>query len=267
MRATYLSRRIAALVFGAILLAAPAAPQDTQQAPAAEVKAQDQGPVQDVKLLRVRAEDTEQIADLLRSFEVFVRTSRQLGLITIAGAREKVARAQEAVREIEKLTMRTPTSAAQDVELTVHFLGIVDEDTTPQAAMLRNVVAELKKTLPFRGYRLLETAILRTRVFEESRIRGVLPETPTESTRATSYSFNCRIDGIEQRQDAQYIRFGFVRVGINVPIPQGEGFNYEDAAIDTGLEMPNGQTVVVGKAGSMGASQGYLLVLTAKVVE
>lgn len=267
MRAPHLSKRIAALFLGAFLLAAPVIPQNSQQAAEAEAKAKAQTPEQDVKVLRVRAEDTEQIAELLHSFGVFVRMSRKLGLITISGAKESIARAQEAVREMEKLTMRTPISSAQDVELTVHFLGIVDEDTTPQTAMLRDVVAELRKTLPFRGYRLLETAILRTRVFEESRIRGVLPEMPTESTFATIYSFNSRIDGIERRQDTEYIRFGFVRVGIRVPIPQGDGFNYEDAAIDTSLEVPEGKTVVVGKAGSKGASQGYLLVLTAKVVE
>jgi hypothetical protein len=56
-----------------------------------------------------------------------------------------------------------------------------------------------------------------------------------------------------------------------MPIPRvakpGESdFTFEDIGMNTALEIADGKTVVVGKAGSTGTSRGFLLVLTAKVV-
>jgi hypothetical protein len=266
MRATHLNRTFAALL-GAMLLVTPLAPLRGQEPAAAKAAAST--PENGIKVLRVRSEDAEQIAALLQSFEVQVRTSRQLGLITIAGRAENVAQAEQAVHEIERLTMRTPASTAQDVELTVYFLGIMDEDFAPPPGPLRDVVAELKKAFPFQGYKLLETLVLRTRVGEDSQIEGLLPETLGEETPPKTYTFQSRVVSIEPRPNSQLVRFGSVRATIRLPIYRGPNINVtvENIEINTGLEVPDGKTVVVGKAGAVGESQGYLLVLTARVVK
>jgi hypothetical protein len=248
-----------------VLFAALLASLSAQEAAPAQAAAET--PEEGIKVLRVRSEDASQIAELLQSYEVSVRRSDRLGLITIAGRPENVARAEQAVREIEKLTMRSPTPTAQDVELTVHFLGIVQEDSALPPGPLGEVVAELNKTFPFPGYKLLETVVLRTRVGESSGINGLLPEILGEGTPPTTYSFDSRVSTIEPRQNSQLIRFDLLRASIRLPIRQGTNVTFQDIGIRTGLEVPDGKTVVVGKAGSVGESQGYLLVLTAKVVQ
>lgn len=264
MRATHPHRKFAALL-GAMLLVAPLGLLQAQQATTTPPPAE--SPERAVKVLRVRAEDASHIGELLKSFNVSVRTAGFLGIITIAGPPSDVTRAEQAVHEIEQLTFRTPASIAQDVELTVHFLAIMDEDSSLPPGPLREVVAELKKTFPFQGYKLLETIALRTRVGEDSQIEGLLPETLQEGTPPTKYVFQCRVLAIEPRQNSQLVRFVFLRTTIRLPFSRGPNLSYEEVAINTALEVLDGTTVVVGKAGSTGASRGYLLVLRAKVVK
>jgi hypothetical protein len=247
------------MLLGALLLAAPLSPAQPQEAAATAP------PQRIVKVLRVR--DAQHVVGLLGGFNVEVRFSDRLGLITVAGDPDNVARAEQAAREIEQLSARTSASTAQDVELTAHFLGIMDADSGPPPGPLREVIAELKKTFPFQGYQLLETFALRVRVGEDSRIEGFLPETPLEGLPPTKYVFESRVAAIEPGQNSPLARFAYVRTSVRLPFARGTDFTYEEVRINTALEVADGQTVVVGKAGSTGASQGYLLVMTATVVK
>jgi hypothetical protein len=257
-----------AILASAILFTAPAAPLNAQQAAAEQ--AENQRPEQSVKVLRV-SQDAEQIAALLDNFDVSVRTSQHLGLITIAGRPENVAQAEQAVREIEKLTTRTRFSAAQDVDLTVHFLEIVNQDTTDIPASLREVVAELKKTFPFQGYKLMETIALRARVGNQgASVEGLIPEELGSGALPKQYRFQVQLSSIEAQETSSLIRFSFVRASIRFPLPTNDPahpFRLENVEIKTALEVADGKTVVVGKAGASGESQGYLLVMTARVVK
>jgi len=269
MRATKLWHQGPAALLSAILLAAPLVWLRAQDAAPAQAAAST--PERVAKVLRVRPGDANHIAALVGSFGVAVQTSDRLGLITIAGPADSVSRAEQAVREIQQLSLRAPIATANNVDLTVHFLGIVEEDESPSTGPLREVVAELKKTFPFAGYKLLETIALRARVGEDAGIVGFLPESLGEETPPKRYNFGARIGLIEQRESSNVIRFDWIRTSIRMPIPNyakpGESnFTFEDIGINTALEISDGKTVVVGKAGSTGASRGYLLVLTAKVV-
>lgn len=265
MHAIKLWHRSAAALFGIILLAAPLNRARAQEA------AQAGQPERTAKVVQVRPGDANHIAALVSSFGVAVQTSDRLGLITLAGPPDNVARAEQAVREIQQLSLRAPIAAANNVDLTVHFLGIVDKDDSPTTGPLREVIAELKKTFPFAGYQLLETIALRARVAEDSEVSGFLPENLGEEDPPKRYTFSSRIGPIEQRENSHLIRFDWIRASIRMPIPNyanpNEKFIFENIGINTALEMNDGQTVVVGKAGSTGASRGYLLVLTAKVVK
>jgi len=266
MHAKKLWHRGPLVLLGIMLLTAP--PVWLQAQDAAQADAQ---PERVAKVLRVRPGDANHIATLVASFGVAVQTSDRLGLITLAGPADNVARAEQAFLEIQQLSLRAPIATANNVDLTVHFLGIVDEDASPSTGPLREVVAELKKTFPFAGYQLLETIAVRARVAENSEITGFLPENAGEEAPPKRYTFSARIGPIEQRENSHLIRFDWIRTSIRMPIPNYanpnvSNFVFEDIGINTALEMGDGQTVVVGKAGSTGASRGYLLVLTAKVV-
>ena len=54
-----------------------------------------------------------------------------------------------------------------------------------------------------------------------------------------------------------------------VPVPTGNSgqYNFTDIGIQTEMSVPEGKTVVVGKAGAAGPIRGLFLVMTAKVVE
>ncbi len=264
MRGRYSYRRSAVLLGALFAIASLGLGQDEPPTPPPT-----QQPARVVKVLRVQEGDgvAENVAALIRSFQVDVRTSQLLGLITVAGQPDEVAKAEQAIHEIEQLTPAPSASTAQDVEITAHLLGIVDEDTNPPPGPLRDIVAELKKTFAFRGYKLLETIVLRTRVGEHSQIAGLLPEASTEQGPPKRYDFQCRVVQIEPRQNSQLVHFGYVRVKIRLPITTGQNLSFEDVQINTGLEVLDGKTVVVGKAGATGTSQGYLLVLTARVVK
>jgi hypothetical protein len=267
MRATKLWQRGTLALLGAILVTAQAGLRAQEAAPAKAAPT----PERVAKVLRVRPGDANHIAALVASFGVGVQTSDRLGLITLAGNPDDVRRAEQAVLEIQALSSRAPVDAASDVDLTVHFIGIADQDEPLSTGPVREVVAELKKTFPFAGYKLLETIALRARVGENAEITGFLPEDLGEETPPKQYTFGAKIDQVGQRGSVNLVRFQWVRTSIRMPIPRvakpGESdFTFEDIGMNTALEIADGKTVVVGKAGSTGTSRGFLLVLTAKVV-
>jgi hypothetical protein len=268
MRATKLWHRRAVALLGAVLAVAPPAGLRAQVAAPAQAEAR---PERVAKVLRVRPGDANHVAALVGSFGVSVQTSDRLGLITLSGDAADVRRAEQAVLEIQALSSRAPVDAASDVDLMVHLIGIADQDEPASTGPVREVVAELKKTFPFAGYKLLETIALRARVGENAEVTGFLPEDLGEETPPKQYTFGAKIDQVGQRGSVNLVRFQWVRTSIRMPIPNmikpGESnFRFEDIGINTALEIADGKTVVVGKVGSTGASRGYLLVLTAKVV-
>ena len=265
MPARKLIQRMVTILAGTLLLA-PLTPLQPQEAAPAVATTPDRT----VKVLRVEPGDAMQVMTLLSIFEVEVRMSEQLGLISVAGSANAVTRAEEALRDIQAQRVKRPTVPVYDnVEMTVHLLGIVDGDSSSMpAGALHEVVAELKKTFPFGGYKLLETFVLHARVGQDAGISGVLPSAQIEGDAYTQYNFSSRIVQI-QSNDKSTISINNLALNLRVPVPipsKPNAFNYTDVGLRTALEVPDGKTVVVGKAGSPGDSQGYLVVLTAKVV-
>jgi hypothetical protein len=271
MHAISLSLRTLAALLAAFLFAAPLARPQAQEPPPAPTS---MPPGKTVKVLRVDPGDVVQLATLLGGFGVEVRMSQQLGLITVTGHPGAVARVEEAIRDIEaQRVLRSTTRSPENVTLTVHLLGIVEgESSSVPAGPLQDVVAELKKTFPFGNYKLLETLLLRARVGQRAEVSGIIPTAEAEKGPYTRYGFSAAIERISGDGKATVVSINDLRTSMRIPVPTvgGDGkvsYNFEDIGVSTSLEAPDGKTVVVGKSGSRGGSQGYFVVLTAKVVQ
>ena len=63
------------------------------------------------------------------------------------------------------------------------------------------------------------------------------------------------------------IQLDRIRFNLNLPISSERGLTYQDINVQTSIDLHEGKTAVVGKAGIYGVYRGLFLVLSATVAE
>src|SRR5262249_34864659 len=127
-------------------------------------------------------------------------------------------------------------------------------DTTPQD--LAATVKQLRSIFPYKGYRVMESFVLRGRDGQQTQTNGTLPGS------TTLYDFKYRphvLPGSAPRM----IRIDGLHFQLRIP----ENNTFFDANISTDLDTREGQKVVVGKSNVRGTADAILLVVTPKVIE
>jgi hypothetical protein len=249
--------------------AAPATPSPQQQA---QPRA-DRSESAVTRVIPVHRGQANQFLLLLQGLRVRANHSDDLGVIVVTGEPDEVAKYEQKVREIEKnIAPSGPPPLARNVQLTLHILGIVEDDSsTSIQASLQPVVAELKKTLPFRGYRLLETTTVRGRVGQQAHVQGVLPSQPAANASPTTYEFSAQINGVTPEYPSPIISLGRLGVALRTAAPSGTMNTVAPGGtmsidVNTALDIADGTIAVIGKSGSAGDTQGYVMLLEAKVL-
>jgi len=130
-------------------------------------------------------------------------------------------------------------------------------------------VKQLKTIFNYKGFRLLESFVLRSRDGENGQTNGFLP--PLESLppgNKISYQFQYNEVSIDGGDTARVAHFHHLSLSIRVPIAVASGTTNVDARIATDIDVPEGKKVVVGKTSALEGSDGALiLVISAKVVD
>ena len=135
-------------------------------------------------------------------------------------------------------------------------------------AELDPVVTQLKGLFPFKGYRLLDSFVLRSRSGLGAEASGFVPS-PQMAGATISYQARFGKATVDGTEKGRLVRFNALKLGMRVPVPAGSNqFNYLDVGINTDVDVPEGKKVVVGKTSAVeGADGALILVISAKVVD
>lgn len=186
-----------------------------------------------------------------------VRPSAALGAVIVSGSVDF----QRDIESALALVDVPQNSGTQNVELRVYLVGVqaeADMDSIPAA--IRPALAELQKASTYKGFRLLETINARGR--EMIRVAGGLPgkELPGRYSLATAVR-------ILPEATTRRVRLENFSVQTVTPYKTGDQqFSNDMKDFSTTVDIPEGQTVVIGRA-SMLVTDPLILVVSARVVD
>jgi hypothetical protein len=186
--------------------------------------------------------------------------------LILSGPKDTVAGFEEIVKQLDVAPV-----VKKDVETTVYMIiaSVQSASTTPLTPELDPVVKQLKGIFNYKGFRLLESFVLRSRDAESGQTNGFLP--PLENLppgNKISYEFRYNKVSIDGSDAARVAHFDHLKLAIRVPTAIPTGTTTFDANISTDVDVPEGKKVVVGKTSALeGADGALILVISAKVVD
>jgi hypothetical protein len=187
--------------------------------------------------------------------------------LVLSGPKEAVAGFEEIIKQLD-----VPPVIKKDVETTVYMIiaSAQSANATSLPPDLDPAVKQLKNIFNYKGFRLLESFVLRSRDGENGQTNGFLP--PLESVppgNKISYQFQYNEVSIDGGEGARVAHFHHLKLAIRIPIAVPTGSTtYMDASIATDMDVPEGKKVVVGKTSALeGSDSALILVISAKVVD
>jgi hypothetical protein len=214
-------------------------------------------------------QEIQEIATTLRGAldlrRIFVVNSTNT--LVIRATPDQLEMAQQVIDATDK---PRPATSAGNVEFVVQLIEGIDQATPGPPKGLEEVIRQLSNTFPYGGYRLVETFIVRAKVGDQNaEVNGLIPNIAAEGLPPAHYSYSVRARAIVPQGSGRVIQLEALRLNLRVPVPTGNSgqYNFTDIGIQTEMSVPEGKTVVVGKAGAAGPIRGLFLVMTAKVVE
>jgi hypothetical protein len=168
-------------------------------------------------------------------------------VVLTATTKERLTAAEELLRRLDV--------PQKNIELTFHIIasgpaGDAAVGTIP--AELQSVVTQLRSTFAFPGYRVLETAVVRTRDGSSAEIDGAIAGFGNYGIRfrpirlSEGAPWQVRLDGLQLRQ--QVVRYRAEKVA-----------ETDSASLKADVDVREGQKVVVGKS-TMRESAIFLVV-------
>ncbi len=165
---------------------------------------------------------------------------------TLMPAVEQVARELDAA-----------TPAVKNVELTFHIVEATKEAAADSAALpaeLQPVIAQLKSVLGYQGFRLFDTAFIRTRSGERAEASGQAQV----ANGTAGYHLNLQAFASSETKPAT-IRIDNSRFQAWV--------GSTNAGFSVNVDLKEGQQAVIGRAGIEGDRSALILVASGKIVE
>ncbi len=223
------------------------------------------------KVIHVKHADVNRLRILLQDFGQ-IRSSSELGVLVATGRPEEIASLEEAVRALDVPRQESEASRG-NIELTAYFIGAADQEL-PDAALppaLEEVVTQLRQAFPYRSYHLLDTATLRLRPGWGAKTSGLISD-PSFKRRPPQYNFEVNAGAVSRRGALRTIQLDRIRFHLDLSIPsdltdpKGE-LIFQDITVESNIDLQEGKTAVVGKAGIYGVYRGLFLALSATVAE
>jgi hypothetical protein len=187
------------------------------------------------------------------------------GQMVLNGPKEQVTAFEEVIKQLD-----VPPAQAPNIQTTVYM--IVASQGAAAGSMpaeLEPVVTQLKSLFPYKGYRLLDSFVLRSRSGQGAESSGFVPSAQG-ATSPIIYQAKFGRVTVDAGDKARQFHFSALRLGMRVSVPsQGNsGFQYVDVGINTDVDVPEGKKVVVGKTSAVeGPDSALILVISAKVVD
>ncbi len=220
------------------------------------------------KVIQLKYADPQKTVNLLNDFGAMFRWDREMKALMVVGHPSQVEAVEEALKKLD-----VPPPPTKDFDITAYFLLATEQPVqTTVPSELHEVVDQLRRVLKYHDFRLLNTAIIRTRDGTGASVSGVASASGGEGQKADfSFSFN-RAD-ITSDGKVPTIRINGLDFVMAQPVEPKEGRGPDLvprtnlAKIHTDIDVPEGQKVVVGKTTFDSPDNALVLVLTAKVLD
>jgi hypothetical protein len=227
-----------------------------EPAPAANTEAQHWP----VKLFLVKYANVNHLANLFRAFGATAQPDEDLKAISVRAPKEVLAAIEESLQRLD-----VPQVPAKNVQLEAYLLTASGQGSSVNIpGDLEPVIKQLKSVFNYQGFRLLGTLSWRGRDGAGGIVTGLLPSASSDSGQSTFYTFKINRVGITSEGQQPSIRINDLVLQLDFTV---KGGGTQHAAINTSIDVHEGQKVVVGKANIDNADSALILVLTAKVIE
>lgn len=240
-----------------LLLALPLAAQEEKKA---EVKPS----VTVQKLFVLKYADPQSVRNLLEVFHASIDFNRDLHVLAVDATPETMAAIEDAIKRLD-----IPSAAPANIDLTVYLVvGHEGESAgvgAPVPKDLDSVVSQLKNAFAFKSYSLLDTLALRTRTGQQASTTSSGGAVPYGNNNLAAVITSLRINTASVGSDGSSIHISNLDAGIKMPVPNSNGYNYQDLGMRTDLDIKEGQKVVIGRLG-ISKDQALFLVMTAKIL-
>jgi len=205
----------------------------------------------ETKIFPVRYVDLVQLTNALSMFRAKMQSSQDLHVLSVRAPKEIMPAIEDAIK---RLDVPQPRKAA---ELTIYVI-IAAEQSDPSApglpANLAPVLNQLRGVLSYKGYRLLDTLIMRTSAGAPSQA-GLSGTLVMSETLKPNYDFRAFVQIENPDGKSPVLRLNNMTFDLT-------GMGFARARVAANVEIPQGQQVVVGKATI--ADKALILVMSAK---
>jgi hypothetical protein len=269
-----MNRYLKQLLFALVVVTAvgDAFAQNEPSAPSGSQQAATPGP--ETRIFDVKYADVDQLARALSVFGAQIIPSSQLHILSVRAARDIMPAIADAIKRLDVAPTPPPPPPppppAKNVELVIYVINAVDQpENTPLPAALQPVVNQLRNVLSYKGFQVVDTQVVRGIDGRQVQTSGHMPSVPKPTDGSantmppTTYNFATlfRVRGTDK--DPIVFLEG-MRFGVRVPAWNGQ-WQYYDVGINSDVEIPRGQQVVVGKT-TIG-DRALILVMNAKIVD
>jgi len=218
------------------------------------------------KVIQLKYADPNELNSLLSYWGANIRADRGLKALTVVGSKDAVEAIEEAVKKLD-----VPPPTPKDVELTAYFLLATREPSQAAAlpSALNEVVAELKKVVNYQNFTLLNTALIRTQDGRGADVNGAAGGPPSPA----NFALHLQDLDVVGGQESPAIHLHNMTFEIWNEVEKkasgeekGSPERINQARIQSDIDIPAGQKVVVGKTSFQIPENALVLVLTAKVL-
>jgi hypothetical protein len=216
------------------------------------------------KVVDIKYADVGRIQSLIPSHSaVNMRVDPSGKLVVFRGERVAVEGMEEILKRIDV--------APSNVELVFHLLSGSKATGKPNdlPPSLAGVVKEMKSLFGFQTVTLIDTIALRVQEGRDSEANGLLPTTMEDKTGPkANYNLSVKQVVVSGPKGSRQLRIGGVRFSGRIPMTDARGnTQFADNGLSTGLDLKEGQHIVIGKVGLDSSSNPFFLVVSAKVVD
>lgn len=211
----------------------------------------------ETKIFQLKYADPRQLQQVLSMFRAAIQDNRDMRVLSVRAPREIMPAIEDAIKRFDV------PSTPKTVDLTIYVLLASDQPdaSKPVPQVLQPVITQLKNVFSYKGFHVMDTMTVRGMDGRGTNVSGTLPPFVTAG-QTSDYSFNARfrVDSPDQKEPV--LQLSDMRFAANVPVVAPGGFRLASVVIQTDVDVPRGQQVVVGKA-TVGES-ALILVMSAK---
>src|SRR5579864_1537850 len=210
-----------------------------------------------VKVFQVKHADVAQLHRIFSTFGVSISDDRNLKVLSVRAPTEILAAIEDTIQRLD-----VPPPAAKNLEINAYLVLASPQGTVSNMpAELEPVIKQLKTLFSYQAFRMLGALTVRGRDGQREDVNGNLPALSSDLPHPIPYGFSTNSASISSDGKDRIIRIDRLVLHLRVPVKEGgDHWNYQEANIQTSIDVREGQKVVVGKANIDNADNALILV-------